>query len=344
MGTLLKASRNAAALAMQDMQFPDQEMTTPHSTFTLARKDPQGRRIPQAIAHRGYKDAFPENTMGAFRGAVEVGAHAIETDVHLSKDGVVVLSHDADLKRCFGREDKVIDSEWSFLKTLQTLKEPHQSMPRLKDLLAFLATPGQEDIWILLDIKLDNNADDVMRLIASTIADVKPSRPWDQRVLLGIWAGKYLPLSAKYLPSFPITYIGFSIPYARQFLKVPNVSFNMLQQIMRGPMGRRFQRDCQAQNRALFLWTVNEERWMRWSIRRQVDGVVTDDPRKYLEVCKDYDAHAPSEGFHLKDMTDWLFMTILATVFTVVFGIRHGFRNDARHSARPRKPVGEKLL
>lgn len=31
--------------------------------------------------------------MGAFKGAVEVGAHAIETDIHLSKDGVVVLSH-----------------------------------------------------------------------------------------------------------------------------------------------------------------------------------------------------------------------------------------------------------
>lgn len=31
--------------------------------------------------------------MGAFRGAVEVGAHAIETDVHLSRDGVVVIAH-----------------------------------------------------------------------------------------------------------------------------------------------------------------------------------------------------------------------------------------------------------
>jgi glycerophosphoryl diester phosphodiesterase len=49
--------------------------------------------FPQAIAHRGYSAAFPENTMAAFLGAVEVGAQAIETDVHLSKDGVVVLSH-----------------------------------------------------------------------------------------------------------------------------------------------------------------------------------------------------------------------------------------------------------
>lgn len=49
--------------------------------------------IPQAVAHRGYKASHPENTMGAFRGAVAAGAHAIETDVHLSKDKVVVISH-----------------------------------------------------------------------------------------------------------------------------------------------------------------------------------------------------------------------------------------------------------
>lgn len=54
--------------------------------------------LPQAIAHRGYKAEFPENTMGAFRGAVEVGAHAIETDVHLSKDDVVVISHVRNIK------------------------------------------------------------------------------------------------------------------------------------------------------------------------------------------------------------------------------------------------------
>lgn len=57
-----------------------------------AKASPNGSR-PQAIAHRGYRAAFPENTMAAFKGAVKVGAHAIETDIHLTKDGVVVLSH-----------------------------------------------------------------------------------------------------------------------------------------------------------------------------------------------------------------------------------------------------------
>ena len=65
----------------------------PLATCTFARKRPSGEKLPQTIAHRGYKAKHPENTMGAFRGAVKAGAHAIETDVHLTKDDVVVLSH-----------------------------------------------------------------------------------------------------------------------------------------------------------------------------------------------------------------------------------------------------------
>jgi phosphatidylglycerol phospholipase C len=61
-------------------------------SFISAIDSPKGPR-PQAIAHRGYRAAFPENTMAAFKGAVKVGAHAIETDIHLTKDSVVVLSH-----------------------------------------------------------------------------------------------------------------------------------------------------------------------------------------------------------------------------------------------------------
>lgn len=86
---------------------------------------------------------------------------------------------------------------------------------------------------------------------------------------------KILPLYAKQLPGFPITHIGVSTLYARQFLKVPCVSFNMLQQIMVGPCGSSFLRDLRKANRSIFLWTVNEEKAMKWSIRKGVDGVIT---------------------------------------------------------------------
>lgn len=187
----------AQPLLAEKMASPSRTSTsrrkTPHiltdtALTTTTCRDRHGRRIPQAIAHRGYKTTYPENTMGAFRGAVEVGAHAIETDLHITKDGVIVLSHDATLKRCFGREEKVIDCDWEYIKTLRTLKEPQEQMPRLKDLLKYLASPGVENVWLLLDIKLDNDADTVMRLIAETVASVKPSRPWESRVVLGVWA------------------------------------------------------------------------------------------------------------------------------------------------------------
>ena len=167
--------------------------------------------------------------MKAFQGAVEAGAHAIETDVHLTKDDVVVLSHDGDLKRCFGRTEKIIDCDWDFISELRTIKAPHEPMPRLKELLEYLAQPGLEEKWMLLDIKLDNNADNVMRLIAETIKLVpaNPARSWKNRIVLGVWAVKFIPLCQRYLPGFPISHIGFSTCYARQFLKVPNCSFNM---------------------------------------------------------------------------------------------------------------------
>ena len=46
------------------------------------------------FAHRGFKGRYPENTLLAFKKAIEVGADGIEFDVHFSKDGELVIIHD----------------------------------------------------------------------------------------------------------------------------------------------------------------------------------------------------------------------------------------------------------
>ena len=56
-----------------------------------------------------------------------------------------------------------------------------------------------------------------------------------------------------------------------------------------GPIGGRFIRDAHAQHRPIFVWTVNDEDMMRWSIRERVDGVITDDPKRFGEVKKEWD-------------------------------------------------------
>jgi len=100
-------------------------------------------------------------------------------------------------------------------------------MPRLKDLLEYLATPGLEDIWVLFDIKLplptfmealwgnreeqvkrDEYTDDLFRVIAATLADVKTSRPWNQRVLIGCWAVSFLCPSLCFQSLMLLTIIG----------------------------------------------------------------------------------------------------------------------------------------
>lgn len=64
-----------------------------HFLHTPVGHDSQSVRLPQTIAHRGYKGKYPENTLLAVDQAIRAGSHAIEIDLHVSRDGVVVLSH-----------------------------------------------------------------------------------------------------------------------------------------------------------------------------------------------------------------------------------------------------------
>ena len=54
---------------------------------------------PRVLAHRGLAIDAPENTLLAFAKALAVGVTHVETDVHVSADGVAMISHDPDLRR-----------------------------------------------------------------------------------------------------------------------------------------------------------------------------------------------------------------------------------------------------
>jgi len=69
----------------------------------------RGRAKPFVIAHRGASGYAPENTQAAFRKAVALGAIAVETDVHLTKDGVIVTIHDSTLSRTTTGTGRVAD-------------------------------------------------------------------------------------------------------------------------------------------------------------------------------------------------------------------------------------------
>ena len=108
------------------------------------------------FAHRGFKGKYPENTMLAFSKAVEAGACGIEFDVHLSKDGELVIIHDETLERTTDGKSLVC------VKTLEELKKLNasklypdfevQRIPTLREYFEFA-----KDKEIITNIELKNS-------------------------------------------------------------------------------------------------------------------------------------------------------------------------------------------
>ncbi len=92
--------------------------------------------VPLVIAHRGASGECAENTDAAFERAIELGADMIETDLHLSRDGVIVIHHDAKLDR-LGAEGEI--GTWTAAELAELDAAPGRDevarMPTLLDLL-----------------------------------------------------------------------------------------------------------------------------------------------------------------------------------------------------------------
>lgn len=94
----------------------------------------------------------------------------------------------------------------------------------------------------------------------------------------------------------------------------------MFQKIMIGPFGEAFLRDVRKAKRSIFLWTVNDEESMKWSIYKGVDGVISDNPKKFLEVCKNYQGE--KIHFPFRSWMFLIFMNMLMPLVTVLVGYR----------------------
>ncbi|KAF9770397.1 hypothetical protein IL306_012082 [Fusarium sp. DS 682] len=116
----------------------------------------------------------------------------------------------------------------------------------------------------------------------------------------------FLQAARSQLPSYPLAHISTSILYSHHFLRVPNLGFSLNHKILIGPSGKLFLRELRRTDKLLMAWTVNEPHCMEWCIRQNlghprhpsggsiegpalIDGVITDNPRLYLEVCEKYE-------------------------------------------------------
>ena len=109
----------------------------------------------RVAAHRGFSEKYPENTMAAFRAAIEAGADEIETDVRMTADGELVLIHDDNVSRTTDGTGKVCEMTLAELKKLDAgVKKGKEfagaRIPTLRELLELC----KEHPALTLDIEL----------------------------------------------------------------------------------------------------------------------------------------------------------------------------------------------
>ena len=91
---------------------------------------------PLVVAHRGFADGVPENTLEAFERAVALGVDILETDVHGSRDAEAIIAHDPDLSRVASLPRKIADLSLDEIRqvdlggaTIPTLTEALKTFP-----------------------------------------------------------------------------------------------------------------------------------------------------------------------------------------------------------------------
>jgi glycerophosphoryl diester phosphodiesterase len=196
---------------------------------SIIRREPHVR--PLIMAHRGSSDEAPENTLTSFRLALSQGADILETDLRFTRDGEIVLMHDATVDRTTNGSGKVSEMTLTEIKELrhQPLSLPKGEGERaeapatLEELLQCtrgktpLALELKDDRFLnshgassLLDLLAKNSALESTALVSFSYLRLQTFRPLAPRLPIGM-----ITLSNPF-PIFPTEFLGpfFPLLYA----------------------------------------------------------------------------------------------------------------------------------
>lgn len=251
--------------------------------------------LPRQFAHRGASGTHPENTMEAFRAAIELGSEGFELDVHRTSDGHVVVFHDDTLDRTTDgsgtvhtrslEELQALDAGFRFSPDggrsfpfrgagvrIPTLAEVLEGFPGIPIIIEIkqVSPPLEEDLARLLR---ENGAAErclVFSLEQSPLTryrDLEPEQPTGfgpedvseflRRLGSDAWVD-YRPQAVAF--AVPPTWHGTQI-VSRPFVDAAH-GFG-----------------CE-----VYVWTVNEPREMEALLELGVDGLITDFPERLANV------------------------------------------------------------
>ncbi len=152
-------------------------------------------------AHRGASEYLPENTFMAFYTGVYMGANGIETDVHVTTDGVAVLFHDDTLDRVTGESGVVEEKNYEELERLFVTKNEFQDkIVRFED---FLDKFAFRDITFAIELKQKGTA--------KQVADILRKYDMKDKVVITSFDFESVCAMREYAPEFNAGYLAKEI-------------------------------------------------------------------------------------------------------------------------------------
>lgn len=253
---------------------------------------------PVVLAHRGDSARFPENTMAAFESAVNMGVHVIETDVHLSSDGEVVIWHDETLERMSGDSRKINEMEWEEIREINAgyaftpdrgRTYPYRNSPVRPVLL--------EELLIRFpDMRFNVDLKDRNPRLAERHASILQELNCIARVVTASFHKSTLDYFRSILPQAPTSctsaeVVKLILLYRSGLLTLP---LKLKKRVLQVPeySGRLriltpgFVKYLHRKGLKVQVWTVNEEREMARFLDMGVDGIFTDRPALLLDCLK----------------------------------------------------------
>ncbi|MGD9900537.1 MAG: glycerophosphodiester phosphodiesterase, partial [Calditrichaceae bacterium] len=236
------------------------------------------------IAHRGASHIAPENTLAAVRLAWEANADAIEVDVHLSKDNVIVVIHDENTLRTGGRNAFVADQTLDELKQLDfgvykdkkwageripTLEEVVRTVPKNK--MIFIEIKCGMEIIPFLENLINNSG-----LLTGQVEFIG----FDSDVMREL---------KKTLPEFTALLLfemekdstsGRWVPHVEEMIRLAKkAGLDGLDVLGCEYVDDDFVRKVKASEMKLYVWTVDHPQEARRLINAGVDGLTTNRPK-----------------------------------------------------------------
>lgn len=240
----------------------------------------------RVIAHRGFSGVAPENTLAAFRKAIEIGADMFELDVLLSKDGRVVVIHDDTLDRTTSGVGRVAELTLAELQALDagswfSEEFAGERIPTLEETLAL----AKGHVLVNIEIKTEAVTDRALGGIVDKTLDLVRRAAMMDQIVISSFDPRALAQARELSPDVKTASL-YNARLQEQLSPrevmdaVGSMGFNL----SRKQVDADVVAACHRLERPVAVYTVNETGEMERLLDLGVDAIFTDFPDRLIEV------------------------------------------------------------